>query len=65
MKVRELIQDLLLADQDAEVLIATDSGFSIPTEDPYTEEYFDGVFTYSDPTPPAYKVIVLWPQYPR
>jgi hypothetical protein len=61
MKVRELIQDLLLADPDAEVLIATDSGYSPPTEDPYTEETADETFSARTVTPGT-KAIVLWPQ---
>lgn len=73
MKVRELIQDLLLADSDAEVLISSDSeGNSIKPMyggDPYSTGYYDGeesVYSEEDAAEDEYiiqlpKVIVLWP----
>lgn len=48
MKVQELIQDLLLADPEAEVLIPSDDGFD-------AVQTFD--FGYNDEFPVA---IILW-----
>jgi hypothetical protein len=52
MKVCELIQDLLLADPDAEVLMSSDAeGNRIKPMfggDPYSEVYYDGEDIYTE-----------------
>lgn len=73
MKVQELIQDLLLADPEAEVLLASDAeGNSIKPlfgGDPYSQGYWDGeesIYDEEDAVLDADiaelpSVIVLWP----
>lgn len=60
MKVRELIQDLLLADQDAEVYVGRD-GLLVGVElytDWSAEKVEDGALLYDDPSDT--NAIVLW-----
>jgi hypothetical protein len=65
MKVRELIQDLLLADPDAEVLMSSDSeGNRIKPMfggDPYSEEWWDGEEICPGDEEGGHGTNVLWP----
>lgn len=62
MRVREFVQDLLLADQDAEVFVVGPDGGNVVRYDDWSAEYVDEyleTIIVSDGL--AVNAVVLWP----